>query len=449
MRARLARTLFAAAFAAGAAAVLAGACNPNVYDDYTLGGPGDGSGGDGSGGDGSGGGGQGQQGGGGSAGAGGDAGLRCEGEGQEACNNSACQNCDADGAGSCETDTSISSTNCGACGRSCLTTTCAGGQCQSASVTSGVQVSTRLVSGGGFLYWVSTPDQIDTLPGDAVYRIDVANGGQVEQAYVPADALEIFDLAANATGFYLVTDQGVKTRGHGTTGELTTLSAPEQNTALAALTAPALARISANENDVFFTAPLQGNTAQVWSVPKAGGPAKALTTIDSGQISMLVADAGGVFVGSGAKGAGDPGVSYVPNVEGGGKSTVYGGNDVVVGDFAVSGDDLIIVDTSDTSDKLVAVNRVDKQPVTLKPNTSGPLRALAADESGLYYLAYDLSNNKTSLMRVRREPGADSLGEPTTLLDEVTGAARNLPLALDASWVYGVSSGTTIFHVPK
>ncbi len=380
---------------------------------------------------------------GGGGGAGGPPSQRCQAD--NACIDAACKDCDEGGSGSCETDTFVSKANCGACGRNCLATACDKGQCLSASVTSGVRVSTRLAAGGGYLYWVSTPDQIDGLPGDTLYRVDVANGGAPEQAYVPPPGLEVFDLAADAAGFYLVTNQGVKTRAHASAQQPAALAA-EQNGPLAESTAPGVARIAANEGAVFFTTPLpEGQGTQAWSVPKAGGAAQPLATLGNSQISMLVADGGGVFVGASAQGT-DAGVWYMAS-GGGGKVAVYGAQ---AGEFAVSGDDLLVVDLSGFDDKLVALTRDGPSSDLLPKTYISTMRALAADASGLYYLAYDASRSGVSLMRVRREPGAPSLGAPTTLLDGVPEAELRLPLALDAAWVYGASSGGTgLFRVPK
>jgi hypothetical protein len=379
----------------------------------------------------------------GSSGAGGALGQRCQAD--NACIDAACKDCDEGGSGSCETDTSVSKANCGGCGRNCMTTACDRGQCLSTSVASGVHVSTRLVSGGGFLYWITTPEQLEGLADDTLYRVDVANSGSPEQAYVPPSGLKVFDLAADAKGFYLVTSQGVKMREHASVQQPAAL-AIEQNVPLGEPTAPDISRISVNESTVFFTTPLpEGGGTQVWSVPKAGGTAQSLTTFSTTLISMLVADASGVFVGSNESGNQDTGISYVPS--GGGKSQVYGN---AADEFAVSGDDLIIVDKSDFDDKLVALAKDGGATSELLSDTFVPLRALAADAGGLYYLSVDLTGGGTSLMRLRRESGASSVGTPTKLLDNVPEATLGLPLALDANWIYGASSGgTSIFRVPK
>ncbi|HEU4533353.1 MAG TPA: hypothetical protein VFS00_04515, partial [Polyangiaceae bacterium] len=385
----------------------------------------------------------------GAAGAGGGGpGLACQAA--NACTNAACQDCDRDGTGSCETFVTNNQANCGACGRNCLSTACSKGQCLAVSAANGLNASTRLAAGGGYLYWVSKKDQIDTLPGDAIYRVNVTGGGQPEPTYVPAGELTIFDFAVDVTGFYLVTDQGVMMREHASTQQPAPLAAG-QNALLAGPTAEPRARVGASSGRVFFSTPLEtGEGVQVWAAPKAAGATAApLRTFSSKRVSMLAADEGGVFVAS-DDGSNDPGLWYVTN-DGAGVTNLY---DKEAGEFAFNGLDVVVVSDVTFEEKLVAAARGGSPPPApidlLADTVVSEFRAVAADESGLYYLAPQRSGSASALMRVRREPGATTVGAPVELLAQVPMSDLDLPLALDASWIYGVgSSGTSIWRVPK
>lgn len=387
----------------------------------------------------------------GAGGAGGSGpGLACQGEG--ACATLAyCKDCDEAGEGSCETDTRASRQHCGACGHDCLFSSCVNNRCQPVSATNNVRLAKRLVAGGGYLYWVTTKSQVTSLSGDIISRVKIDGNGQEEAAYDSGSELTIYDVTADETGFYFVTDKGVLGREHESQAATRTIVLTT-NTGLGETDAPERVRIATNTTSVFFTAPPtpSASGSQLWGAPKAGTGAVVSTTIatfTSNIISGLVADEQTVYVGS--DDSNDPGISEA-TLPAGPAQNVYPGR---TKSFAVGPVDFLVAayDSNASRYRLIATPKVGGPEKVLAPGLySSSFRSLAADATDFYFLMQESSGSAFSLARARRGDGASEVGDPFVLAADIDRVYTNVSLALDGTSVFWASEyDTTIKRVAK
>lgn len=192
----------------------------------------------------------------------------------------------------CQADTQNDSSNCGACGRSCLGLSCSAGRCQSEVLNTGTVTGVGdFTTDGLFLYY--TGFTTGTSANHRLWRAVI--GPATTPSYLTAFAhpTRMTELAFDGADFYTAEPVRIDTVNRGTVKK--TNKEPFTNTNLAEFQPPTTTAVFQQGGFVYYATDLDGgNGGDIKRVSTSGGAISTITVL-AGVVAYLSGDANNLF----------------------------------------------------------------------------------------------------------------------------------------------------------